>query len=260
MITRNEVSLIHSLKDKKAREEHRLFVAEGPKIADEILGSSWKIQRMFATDEYLDSHPSVRLSGDFEITPVSGSELGRISFLTTPHQVVLLVRLPADQDAEDENYKGLSLVLDQIQDPGNLGTIIRTADWFNVRHIYCSPDCADAFSPKVVQATMGSLLRVNTHYLDLSDFLGRIKEVPVYGAFASGNSIYETKLEHPAFIVIGNESKGIRAGLHPLITHSISVPRQVRSAESLNASVAAGIVMNEFQRQLSDTLPEQKTI
>lgn len=252
MITRSEAHLIQSLKEKRERDKEKLFIAEGPKIVGEILFSTWHIEKIYGLTGWYNINKALLAEKHIDFSPVSVSELERISLMTTPNQVLALVSVP--EEKADDLYPvrtNISLVLDQIQDPGNLGTIIRTADWFNISHVYCSPDSADPFNPKVVQSTMGSLLRVRLHYLDLEDFFRKVKEIPVYGTFITGESVYETNLKNGALVVIGNESKGVREALLPFINHRISIPHQSASAESLNAAVAAGIVLSEFQRQLN---------
>lgn len=252
MITRNEAHLIQSLKDKRERDKEKLFVAEGPKIVGELLSSDWHIEKVYGLTGWYNINKALLARKHIDFSPISVSELERISLMTTPNQVLALVSIPEETEDQLIPHKScISLVLDQIQDPGNLGTIIRTADWFNIRQIYCSPDCADPYNPKVVQSTMGSLLRVHIHHLDLVDFLRKIKDIPVYGTFLAGGSIYETSLTTGALVVIGNESKGVREELLPFINHRISIPHKTVSAESLNAAVAAGIVLSEFQRQLN---------
>ena len=260
MITRSEAHLIQSLKDKREREKERLFVAEGPKIVGELLNSKWKIEKVYGLSGWFNINKALLAERDIDFSGVSVSELERISLMTTPNQVLALVAIPEqDSNSLHPPDDSLSIVLDQIQDPGNLGTIIRTADWFNIRNIFCSSDCADSFNPKVVQSTMGSLLRVNIQYVELEEFFRKVKSIPVYGTFLTGAQIYETKLKTSALIVIGNEAKGIREELFPFITQKISIPHTDISAESLNAAVATGIVLSEFQRQSKFNEPEQKT-
>lgn len=244
MLSKARIKLIHSLAHKKYRNELKLFVVEGKKQVTELFTSNLNIKLILATPNWLTANTAF-IKNQTEICEVSEDELKKVSFLTTPQEVLALVELPKPiQNPTIGN--GLTLALDTIQDPGNLGTIIRIADWYGIQNIICSQTCADVYSPKVIQATMGSFMRVGVHYIDLYEFLNQTS-MPVYGAFIGGKSIHQTKLSTPAILVIGNEGNGISADIHKVITHPISIPR-FGSAESLNAAIATAIICDAFAR------------
>ena len=241
MVSKNDIKLIKQLEQKKHRQRNGLFVAEGPKVVGDLLKSQFTVQKIFSTPAY-HSHLPIQ-------TEITEEELQRISFLQHPQQVLAVFRLPsAPQHIEEPN--GLSLALDGVQDPGNLGTIIRIADWFGIDNIYCSHDTADAWNPKVVQATMGSIARVHIYYVDLPDFL-RSSRLPVYGTLLDGENIYTQELSGNAIIVMGNEGNGISPEVRPLISHRLFIPsyRQGDTAESLNVAIATAITCAEFRRR-----------
>jgi len=252
MISKNQIQHIKSLTISKFRKMHGEFIAEGPKIIDELLNSSFKVKHVFALEEWINAYGSV-LQKDISIVKVSEKELDRISNLKNPNQVLAVVEMPTSKKPP-KSINDLTLMLDNISDPGNMGTIIRTADWFGIKTIICSENCVDIYNPKVVQATMGSIFRVNIHYIDLEENLKKTPPGPnVYGTFQDGKNIYHTELDGKGIVVIGNESKGISANLHPFITEKISIPSYSainrQSAESLNASIASAIICAEFRRQ-----------
>ena len=236
MITKKEVKDIQSLYQKKYRDEQKRFVAEGTKLAEELLTTSGIIQHIYATKEWLSKQRSI--SEPF--TEISVSELERISNLQTPNEV-LIVAKQKELKSSPILTGNLTLMLDGIQDPGNLGTIIRTADWFGLEQIICSNDSADLYNPKVVQSTMGSILRVNCWYQDLTTV--EFDQLPVYGALLEGTDLYGISKPKEGVIVIGNESKGIREPLLSKITQPITILK-TGEAESLNAAVAAGIILS----------------
>ncbi|MCF8233313.1 MAG: RNA methyltransferase [Bacteroidales bacterium] len=249
MITQNQIKYIRSLQQKKYRREYREFVLEGPKLVKELANSNFKIKMICGTEAYLDNNPALAENPEFEMLSVSPKQLDRISGLKTPNQVLAVAEIPEQSDQLPGGLSGLVLVLDGIQDPGNFGTIIRTADWFGFNRIICSEDTVELYSPKVVQATMGALFRVNVFYGDLAGFLQKQKEAPVMGAFLEGENIFDTSLPNNGFLVIGNESKGISKQISGLIRRKLTIPRiGTNQSESLNASVAAGIFMAEFRR------------
>jgi TrmH family RNA methyltransferase len=247
MLTKATVKLIQSLKDKKSRQQHHLFVAEGSKTVRELLASKIKVKTVFATADWLNKN-SALLKNNIEFTPVTEKELKQVSSLVTPQEVVAVVQLPEYDIRETDFSKDFSIVLDGIQDPGNLGTIIRIADWYGIEHIVCSPQCADAYNPKVVQATMGSFMRVKIHYTELEPFLQSNKTIPVFGALMNGDNLYQTKLKASGILLIGNEGAGISESLLKYITHPITIPRR-GEAESLNAAVAAAIICDSWARE-----------
>ncbi|MBN8838148.1 MAG: RNA methyltransferase [Sphingobacteriia bacterium] len=239
MLTRSEIKYIQSLCQKKNREQEKLFLAEGPKLAEELLNSDWDIVKIYALQSWIEQQPDAIKQ---RTTMVSEKELAQISELQTPNQVVLLIRQKAMSDKAMKH--SWTIVLDGIQDPGNLGTIIRIADWFGVKQIVCSADTAELYNPKVVQSTMGSFVRVNIVYTDIENFL-RNTDKPVYGAMLNGNSLFTMKHIQEGILVIGNESKGIRKNIQPFIGQKITIPR-LGGAESLNAAVATGIILSHL--------------
>ncbi len=249
MLSQAQIKYIRALQQKKYRKLHGSFVVEGEKIVAELLRSHYHIAGIFALEEWI-SRFSDGIPGDVGLTRVSPTELSRISGLTTPNQVVAVVSLPDQSFHTATDWNGLALYLDGIQDPGNLGTIIRTADWFGIDLIGCSPDTADIYNPKVIQATMGSFLRVRVIRATLSAFLGKVTKKPViYGTSLEGENLFSSQFPESALVIIGNESKGISADLRPLIDKWIQIPGKGQGAESLNASVAAAIVMAWHSKQ-----------
>jgi TrmH family RNA methyltransferase len=235
MLTKNEIKYIQSLYHKKQREEQRLFIAEGPKLAEELLSSQFVIKHVYALNSWLTKNRSLQAP----FTEVSEIELGRISNMQTPHEVVVI----AEQALEPQELilKGqLTIVLDGIQDPGNMGTIIRIADWFGIKQIVCSNDCVEMYNPKVVQSTMGSIFRVSCFYKDFADW--EIEDIALYGALLNGKNVYTIGKKEEGLVVFGNESKGIREPTLSKITEPITIPKKGK-AESLNAAVAAGIIV-----------------
>jgi TrmH family RNA methyltransferase len=231
---------IQSLGQKKHRDEEGLFVAEGPKLVAELLGTSREnIQELYAVKEWIKENSHWM---KIPVTEVSGSELEKISQLKTPNQVLAVLK--KFETGESITVKGkISLVLDTIQDPGNMGTIIRIADWFGVEQIICSEECADIYNPKVVQATMGSIARVKVFYTELEEWLQNQKEISIYAALLEGKDVSKIGVLKEGLIMIGNESKGISDRLLNLVTEKITIPQKGK-AESLNAAVATGIILS----------------
>lgn len=240
MATKSEISFVRALADKRTREENRMFVVEGPKMTAEAQASGWVVRKVYGVGR-----------GDWE--EVSVRDLERMSSLRTPQGVLAVVEmkevaatnsgpvLALDGCVPAKGDRGLILALDGIQDPGNLGTIMRTADWFGVKHILCSPDCADRFNPKAVQASMGAIFRIPVTYGELSFPAG----IPVYGAFLDGQNIYQTTFDHNAVILLGSEGQGISAAAAKHVTHRITIPSFSPRAESLNVAAAAAIFCSE---------------
>jgi TrmH family RNA methyltransferase len=252
MITKNQVKYLNSLRMSKFRDLNREFIAEGGKLVDDLLASHFTVKEVYATTEWLASHKGIDRNKNIFIEEVTEDELKRISNMVTANEVFAVVAMPEIPVADPAKAGEVVLLLDRIQDPGNLGTIIRTADWFGIKHIFCSEETADLYNPKVVQATMGSICRVNVHYTALGELITGMKGMRhVYGAFAGGENIYKAEIKFPAAIVIGNESKGISPGLVPIITEKIGIPTLSEGAESLNASVATGILCSEFYRRIT---------
>lgn len=249
MLSISQIKFIKSLRMKKFRQEHGLFIAEGTKIAGELLQSDWQIDHLYAKSEWLSENEPVVLKAGVSFTGITDKELGRISKLTSPNQVLTVVQLPGIISDMPSPEKELILLLDNIQDPGNMGTIIRSADWFGIKSIICSDDCVDIYNPKVIQGTMGSFIRVNTYYTSLPDYLIAHHGTDVIGTIMDGPDIYDTDLPGQGILIIGNESHGIRQELLDHITQKVSIPSTGSRAESLNAAVATSIVLAEFYRQ-----------
>ncbi len=244
MLSKNEVKYIQSLGHKKRRDEERLFLMEGSKMVAELLEQyPSKVVRLYATETFFNQHPSAKNIAQHFI--VSDDELARISQLQTPNQALALVHYFADEAIELPTTDW-SLVLDGIRDPGNMGTIIRLADWFGIRNIICSPDCADIYNPKVVQATMGSIMRVNVIEKELTSFLSN-QQLPVVGAVLGGKELSSFQFPGAGLLVIGNESNGIREDVTSLLTDKLMIPR-FGEAESLNAAIATSIFLWELKR------------
>jgi TrmH family RNA methyltransferase len=239
MLVKSQVKYIQSLGQKKFRDQEGVFVAEGPKLVKELLAAT-NLELL-----YLLGVPSFREAG-IPFTEIKESELERLSFLSTPNQVLAVFRKPVFPPPDPG--QGVNLVLDGIQDPGNLGTILRIADWFGIRLLVCTRDSADVFGPKTTQSTMGSISRVQVIYEDPIALMERHPELPVYAAVLEGRSIYEQQPLTKGWVVIGNESKGIRGELLQRATHPITIPR-IGKAESLNAAVATGIILSHLVGQ-----------
>lgn len=253
MISKNQIQLIKSLAISKFRRKHKMFIAEGPKLVNELVTSSFKIEAIYALPTWINGN-QIKFSTDVDFFEVSEKELDRISGLKTPNQVLAIVHMVENIPPESNTLNDIVLMLDDIRDPGNMGTILRTADWFGIRQIICSNTCVDIYNPKVVQATMGSLFRVRIFYTNLKEYVEQIpKNQLIFGTLLEGENIYETKLSKPGMIIIGNESHGISEDLIPFITNKISIPnysiKTFETAESLNASIATAIVCAEFRRQ-----------
>ena len=240
MINKNELKYIQSFAHKKHWAVESVFMIEGPKMMEELMASEWIIRQAYATKDWIQSQPFK----PHYVTEVADFELDKMSQLQKSNQVIALVE--KKQVSASFNLKGkLTLLLDGIQDPGNLGTIIRTADWFGLDQIIVSTDTASCYNPKVVQSTMGSILRVEVIVADVSELIQSAK-MPIYGAVLEGKSIQTTELAKEGLLLIGNESKGIRAPLLSMITHPITIPKY-GAAESLNAAVATGIILAKWQ-------------
>lgn len=237
MISKNELKYIQSLYHKKVREETGLFVAEGVKLVNELLQSNFVVRKAYAIKEWKAA------AGFNAVQMIEPFELEKISNLSTPNQVLALVEQKRiSHEPKQEN--NLTIVLDGIQDPGNLGTIVRIADWFGITQIVASEDTTDIYNPKVVQSTMGSIIRVDVWYKNIDQWLNTAS-VPVYGALLNGKSIYEAASIKEGILVIGNESKGIRNNILPHIQQAITIPAKGH-AESLNAAVATGIILSHL--------------
>jgi len=246
MLSKAQISLINSLQQKKFRTQHNLFIVEGIKSVLEFINSTYKVQKIFSTPQAATKLG--KLPQNIKLEEVTEAEFTKISSLKTPQGALALVEIPNQKQLNPADLTGKhSLVLDDIQDPGNLGTIIRTAEWFGIQQIICSIGTVDAYNPKVVQATMGSLSRVQLHYIDIEPFLATT-DLPTFGALLDGQSIYTTDFTHQGLIIMGNEGNGIRKNLLPKINKAVTIPR-IGEAESLNVAVAATIFCSELSRQ-----------
>lgn len=239
---------VKALQQKKFRDKYQEFVVEGTKLTLELLKSNFRVKNIFATPEWI-SQNNQHFNTKTLISPVSQKELERMSGLKTSNSVLSLVEIPNRNTVEDLPTKQIIVLADGIRDPGNLGTIIRSADWFGVNTIICSEDSVDLYNPKVVQATMGSLFRVNVFYKDLLLFLKSLSdEIPVYGAFLNGENIYSRVFGESGVLVIGSESHGIRPEVEARVKTRLHIPAITAGAESLNASIAAAICLSEIKR------------
>ena len=251
MISKNQIKFIRQLEQKKHRSRTGCFVAEGPKVVGDMM-TRYRPALVCATDEGEGWQTGVGSHADCELMKVSDEELRRISFLQHPQQVLAVMQQTGAQAAATLADDQLVLALDGIQDPGNLGTIIRMADWFGIDSIWCSPDTADAWSPKVVQAAMGSLAHIHIGYTPLPDLLDRRPGgLPVYGTLLDGEDIYQQALTARGVIVMGNEGKGLSAAVRQRVTNRLLIPkfREGAAAESLNVAIATAIVCSEFRRR-----------
>lgn len=268
MISKNKIKYIRSLELKKNRNKEGKFVAEGFKVVDDLLALQ-PADLIVATQEWLHGK---HLADQTEVIEVTEEELKKVSFLQHPQQVLAVFRQDtgcnkqdsnnSQEEAEEKNFgfsrintQELSLALDGVQDPGNLGTIIRIADWFGITHIYCSQDTADVYNPKVVQATMGSIARVKVEYGNLLDLVESLPaDVPVYGTLLDGDNIYQQQLENRGLIVMGNEGKGISPALAKKVNRRLLIPNFPEgraTADSLNVAIATAITCSEFRRTKS---------
>jgi len=246
MLSKSQISLLKSLQNKKDRREHGLFLVEGFKSIGEFIKSPYQIDAIYHTASF---DPKVlKLSQKINLHQISDDELKKISSLKTPQEVAAVVKIPAWPAPDNTQLKQkFSLVLDGIQDPGNLGTIIRIADWFGIKHIICSPDTVEAYNPKAVQASMGSLSRTTVHYTDLEPFLLKVN-LPIFGAMLNGDNIYQTEFGHEGLIVMGNEGNGMRPGVEKFIGKTVTIPGN-GGAESLNVAIATALFCSEVSRK-----------
>lgn len=251
MLSKALLKLIKSLEMKKFRKEYGLFVAEGGKTVCDLINLNLEAKHIIATKEWIESHKEIK---NINICEISEEELKRASFLRTPQGVLAVFKQPQYDIDITIPEQELCLALDNVQDPGNLGTIIRIADWFGIENIYCSTGSADAYNPKTVQATMGAIGRVKIHYINLADMLSAIKgKANIYGTFLDGENIYDKSLENKGIIVMGNEGNGISEECSKLINKRLFVPNYPigrNTSESLNVSVATAIICSEFRRRL----------
>ncbi|MBC7418584.1 MAG: RNA methyltransferase [Pedobacter sp.] len=245
MLSKSQISFIKSLHQKKYRKENGLFLVEGQKSVQSFVNSSYQIQAIY----HLAEKPAFfsQLRANINLFELNNVELMKISALQNPQDLVALVKIPETVSPSYIQFKNkFTLVLDGVQDPGNLGTIIRTADWFGIKNIVCSTDTVEAYNPKTVQATMGSLASINIYYTDLLGFLTEVEQ-PIFGAFLEGKSIYKTKFGTEGFIVLGNEGNGISSEIIKKIVNRVTIPK-IGEAESLNVAISAAIFCAEIAR------------
>lgn len=248
MLSKNKIKYIKSLDLKKNRKKEDVFVAEGHKLVGELLGK-FHCVLLVAKESWLNQHVDIEAE---EIIEVSSDELSRVSFLKQPQDVLAVFKQPHYSMDKNVVSHSLCLALDDIQDPGNLGTIIRIADWFGIEHIFCSQGTVDVYNPKVMQATMGAIARVQIHYCDLQALINSLHNVPVYGTFLDGNDMYKEILSENGLIVMGNEGNGISREISQLINRRLYIPNYPAdrdTSESLNVAIATAIVCAEFRRK-----------
>ena len=250
MLSKNDIKNIKSLEQKKFRDEKGLFVAEGHKLVGELLGV-FKCVLIAATQEWIASHNSIPAQ---RVECVTAEELKRASLLRTPQDVLAVFYIPQSTASLSQAVsKNLVLALDDVQDPGNLGTIVRIADWFGIKDIFCSKGTADIYNPKAVQATMGAISRVRLHYTDLAKDLSALpKPTPIYGTYLNGDTIYDTELSPHGVIIMGNEGNGIGPEVGKTVNRRLYIPNWPKGAatsESLNVAIATAIVCSEFRRR-----------
>lgn len=242
-ISKNQLKIITSLSQKKYRQKHQLFIAEGVKVVKELLNSCFEVDTLFVVDDFETSIKEDKL------VRINEYELQKISNLKSPNKVLGLFKIPYNKPIQN---KGLIIALDAVNDPGNLGTIIRLCDWFGVAELICSNDTVDCYNPKVVQASMGSLTRISIHYLDLEEYLTST-EIPTFIADMNGKNVYNSNLPKEAILIMGNEANGVSEEIKNVIKNKISIPRfgEIQETESLNVATATAILLSEFKRNLS---------
>lgn len=240
MLSKSQIKLITSLRQKKFRLQHQIFFAEGAKTINELLNSKFKLRHLYTCTLDFDV-PDVLL------TQITEKELQKISVLKTPNNALAIFEIPKEEYID---YDNLVVALDNVRDPGNLGTIIRLCDWFGVENLICNSETVDCYNPKVIQATMGSITRVNVVYENLEEILTN-KDVISFGAFMNGDNVYDMRLPQKGILVLGNEANGIQKNLEAVISKRVSIPRfgRLKQAESLNVANATAILLSEFKRR-----------
>lgn len=240
MVSKNQIKLISSLQQKKYRVANQLFFAEGVKVIQELLQSNFELDHLYTV---YNDFEAVEAS---KRTLISEADLKKISALSTPNTCLAVFKIPKEKKIIDS---GLILALDSVRDPGNLGTILRLCDWFGIKQLLCSKDAVDIYNPKVVQATMGSIARVNVNYVDLNAFVSQ-SELAVFGTFMDGENIYKADLPEEGIIIMGNEANGISQELEKSINVRLTIPRfgDIQKTESLNVATATAIILSEFRR------------
>jgi TrmH family RNA methyltransferase len=239
-ISKNQLKLITSLSQKKYRQKHDLFIAEGVKVLNELLNSTFEIETLFCTDDF-----EATISEE-KVVRISETELKKVSTLKSPNKALGIFKIPKEKAVQNS---GLTIALDAINDPGNLGTIIRLCDWFGVTQLVCSKDTVDCYNQKVVQASMGSLTRISIHYTDLENYITK-SNLDTFIADMDGENVYKTKLPKEGILIMGNEANGVSEEIKSLLQHKISIPRfgETQETESLNVATATAILLSEFKR------------
>lgn len=253
MLSRNKIKLIQSLNRKKIRDDLGLFLVEGTKMVEEALHSGFRIESMISTPEFRQKYSEVS-QPKFEWIETDSDTIRKASLQQNPQEAMAVVYMPEDQAAKINPETELYLVLDFIQDPGNMGTILRIADWFGIKTVICSENTVDCYNPKVIQASMGAIFRIKTHYTSLPDFISETAgpHVPVYGTFLEGKNIYTETLSGNGFLIMGNEGNGISEPVAQVVTRKLFIPRfsgPGNQPESLNVAIAAAICCSEFRRR-----------
>ena len=239
-ISKNQLKLITSLSQKKYRQKHNLFIAEGVKVLNELLNSTFEIETLFCTDDF-----EATIS-EKKVVRISETELKKVSTLKSPNKALGIFKIPKEKALQNS---GLTIALDAINDPGNLGTIIRLCDWFGITQLVCSKDTVDCYNQKVVQASMGSLTRVSIHYTDLENYITK-SNLDTFIADMDGENVYKTKLPKEGILIMGNEANGVSEEIKSLLQYKISIPRfgETQETESLNVATATAILLSEFKR------------
>ena len=239
-ISKNQLKLITSLSQKKYRQKHNLFIAEGVKVLNELLNSPFEIETLFCTDDFETT------ISEKKVVRISETELKKVSTLKSPNKALGIFKIPKEKALQNS---GLTIALDAINDPGNLGTIIRLCDWFGVNQLVCSKDTVDCYNQKVVQASMGSLTRVSIHYTDLENYITK-SNLDTFIADMDGENVYKTKLPKEGILIMGNEANGVSEEIKSLLQYKISIPRfgETQETESLNVATATAILLSEFKR------------
>lgn len=249
MLSKSQISFLKSLQNKNDRHAHGFFLVEGFKSIIEFINSPYHVEAIYHTASF--DPKLLKLSQKINLYPISDNDNQKISSLKTPQEVIALVQIPVESSIDNSWFKQkFTIVLDGVQDPGNMGTIIRIADWFGFGALVCSADTVDAYNPKVVQASMGSLARVQVHYTELAAFI-RQSGLPVFGAVLDGNSLFETGFGSEGFVVMGNEGNGLRPEIERLITQKVTIPRY-GGAESLNVGIATALFCSEIRRNIGE--------
>ncbi len=253
MLSKSQIRFIFKLQKKKFRDAHKLFVAEGSKLVMDLLNEGLQAKFLIFSEDWKKQHQTRNLNHVETEIETDLNQIKKISTLKTPTQVLAVFRQPDICLNKKNISNSLSVVLDDIQDPGNLGSIIRTADWFGIEHVFCSVNTADFYNPKVIQASMGSIARVKIVYTPLNLLLKEYQSpnFPFYGTFPKGENLFEAKLSKKGFIIMGNEGKGISSSLRCMLTHRVSIPcfpANKKTSESLNVSVATAIICAEFRK------------